>query len=63
MPKTYEDLQAENKEIRAELALSTWANFRLRAQNEELRVALLRSAGRINQAAILAATYKERTAC
>lgn len=59
MTKTYEELQAEIKELKSELVVFAWANFRLRTQNEELRTALLRSAERTNQAAIAAATYKE----
>lgn len=59
MTMTYEELQAENKELRAEIASTVWKNFRLRTQNEELRTALLRSAERTNQATIAAATYKE----
>lgn len=59
MPMTYEELEAENKELRSEILEVRWANFRLRTQLGEMRTALLRSAERTNQAAIAAATYKE----
>lgn len=59
MTQTYKQLQAENAELRKKVYEVAWKNLGLQMQNEELRVQLLKSAERTNQAAIAAATYKE----